>query len=131
MTDTIHYRVRWEIDVDAANPTSAARKAEAIMRTPVDGTPDQARVFDVRCAKAARFDRIDLAALRPPRQTPAPHQLRCILTVTLEDETGKKPTRAQLAKASDAVQRAITNRLFGEGFLPDDVCVAEWDLTID
>ncbi|CEJ88090.1 hypothetical protein HYPGJ_31587 [Hyphomicrobium sp. GJ21] len=44
---SVHYRVRWEIDIEADNRADAARLAEAIMRTPVDNSRDQARCYDV------------------------------------------------------------------------------------
>lgn len=61
MTNTTHYRVRWEIDVDATSKLDAARIAEGIMRTPVDGSPDQARVMEVRPANSAFWTKMDLA----------------------------------------------------------------------
>ena len=48
-------RVRWEIDVEADNPTEAAQKAQAIQRKP-DST---ATVFDVTDEKGQTV-RVDL-----------------------------------------------------------------------
>lgn len=61
MTDTTHYRVRWEVDIFARNKLEAAREAEFLMREPVDGDPAQARVLDVRPASSAFWTRLDLA----------------------------------------------------------------------
>lgn len=61
MNNTTQYRVRWEIDVEAASKLEAVHRAEAIMRTPVDGSPDQARVMDVRPINASFWTRMDLA----------------------------------------------------------------------
>lgn len=61
MTNTTSYRVRWEIDIDATSKLEAAQTAERIMRTPVDGTPDQARVMEVRPASSAFWTEMDLA----------------------------------------------------------------------
>lgn len=53
------------------------------------------------------------------------------LTLNLESETGGRPSASQMACASEALQNAIRNRLFGDGFLPHDVYVGSYDITID
>jgi hypothetical protein len=64
------YRARWEIDIfEATDPIDAARKAETIMRSPIDGTFDQARVIDVKADGEQQWAEIDLALLsagQPP-----------------------------------------------------------------
>lgn len=68
------FRVRWEIDVQAKDAMDAAMNAEAIMRTPVDGSPDQARVFDVTRDDSHICTRVDLADMRAWRITGNPWQ---------------------------------------------------------
>lgn len=62
MKDTTLYTAKWEIDIEATNQLEAARKAEAIMRRPIDGDPVQARVIDVRARNNPFWTRFDLAA---------------------------------------------------------------------
>jgi hypothetical protein len=67
MAATSQYRVRWEIDIEATSELEAARKAEAVMRTPADGERDQARVMLVSPLNNGAWTELDLADpdLRP------------------------------------------------------------------
>ena len=58
-------------------------------------------------------------------------KLVCTLTLFLETEHGKAPTPIQMRQAGEATEDAIRNRLFGDGFLPADVCVDRYSLTIE
>jgi hypothetical protein len=59
------------------------------------------------------------------------NRLTCIITIDLIDEDGKKPSKLQIIEASDTLHTAIQNRLFGEGFLPEDILADTWDITIN
>lgn len=67
MNPLSQYRVRWEIDIEATSKLEAARKAEAVMRKPVDGDRDQARVMLVSPFDNGAWTELDLADpdLRP------------------------------------------------------------------
>jgi hypothetical protein len=65
-------------------------------------------------------------AKRPPANS-----LTCTLAVTLTNDKGRRPSQGQMAHASEVLREAIQNRLFGEGFLPDDLLVDSYDITID
>lgn len=53
------------------------------------------------------------------------------LTLNLETETGARPSATQMARASQCLVDAVRLRLFGEGFLPHDLVVATYGITID
>lgn len=53
------------------------------------------------------------------------------LTLHLETESGGRPTQSQMARASEALVDAIRLRLFGEGFLPPDVCIDRHSISVD
>lgn len=73
---TKHYRARWEIDIfEATDPIDAARQAETIMRAPIDGSIDQARVIDVKADGEPHWSEVDLATL-DAGQPPAPALMR-------------------------------------------------------
>lgn len=59
------------------------------------------------------------------------HTLICTLTVSFTKENGRYPSQGQMTHASEFLRDAIQNRLFGEGFLPDDILVGDYDITID
>lgn len=65
-----------------------------------------------------------------PKPT-SPHTLTCTLTITFTKEDGRRPSQGQMTHASDFLREAIQNRLFGEGFLPSDILVDTYDITID
>lgn len=58
-------------------------------------------------------------------------KLVCTLTLFLETEYGKAPTPIQMRQAGEATEDAIRNRLFGDGFLPDNVYVDRYGVTIE
>lgn len=64
--------------------------------------------------------------------TPSKAQ-RLVLTLTLNLETdaGGRPSPSQMARASEALVDTVRVRLFGEGFLPHDVCVDTYGIAID
>lgn len=64
--------------------------------------------------------------------TPSKTQ-RLVLTLTLnlETDTGRRPHRSQMARASEALVEAIRTRLFDEGFLPNDLCVDTYGIAVD
>lgn len=50
------------------------------------------------------------------------------LTMFLEHETGRDLTPEEADVVRFDTEHAIQNRLFGEGFLPDDILVETWDV---
>lgn len=58
-------------------------------------------------------------------------RLLLTLTLNLETETGGRPSPSQMARASEALVEAIRLRLFGDGFLPPNVCVDTYGITVD
>jgi U3 small nucleolar ribonucleoprotein component len=58
-------------------------------------------------------------------------KLVCTLTLFLETEHGKAPTPVHMRQAGEATEDAIRNRLFGDGFLPDNVYVDRYGVTIE
>lgn len=64
--------------------------------------------------------------------TPSKAQ-RLVLTLTLnlETESGSRPSPSQMARASEALIAAVRLRLFGEGFLPPDLCFDTYDIALD
>lgn len=57
--------------------------------------------------------------------------LTCTITIELETETGGRPSQPQMVAASEALALAVRSRLFGDAFLPHDVFIDSYDLTID
>jgi hypothetical protein len=53
----------------------------------------------------------------------------CSLTVVLETDSGKRPSKSQLGEARAALEEAIRNRIFGDGVLPDDLLLKSWDIS--
>ena len=66
-------------------------------------------------------------AYRPSKAQP----LVLTLTLNLETESGGRPSPSQMARAGEALENAIRNRLFGEGFLPYDVCADTYSITLN
>lgn len=64
--------------------------------------------------------------------TPSKAQ-RLVLTLTLnlETDTGGRPSPSQMARASESLVAAVHQRLFGDGFLPPNVCVATYGISVD
>ncbi len=58
-------------------------------------------------------------------------KLVCTLTMFLETEHGRAPPPDQMRLAGEAAEHAIRSRLFSEGFLPDDVYVDRYGITIE
>lgn len=58
-------------------------------------------------------------------------KLVCTLTMFLETEQGKAPTPVQMRQVGEVTEDAIRNRLFSDGFLPDNVCVDRYGVTIE
>ena len=53
------------------------------------------------------------------------------LTLNLETEAGGRPSTRQMSRASECLVEAVRLRLFGDGFLPPDVCVDTYGMTVD
>lgn len=66
-----------------------------------------------------------------PSTPPKPSELICIITLRLESENEGCPSQPQMVAASEALASAIRTRLFGDGFMPHDVFVDSYDLTIN
>lgn len=66
-----------------------------------------------------------------PRYPSTPAVLTCVVTLQLETETGTRPSQPQMVAASATLATAVRSRLFGDGFLPHDVFIDSYDLTID
>lgn len=52
------------------------------------------------------------------------------LNIHLETDTGEDPSDAAMEFAREAAETAIHERLFGEGFLPSDTIVDDWNLRV-
>ncbi len=52
----------------------------------------------------------------------------CVVTVELANDRGRPPTSSDVALAQETLENAIQNRLFGQGFLPDDLVAEAWDI---
>ena len=52
------------------------------------------------------------------------------LVIDIEGVDGEDISDQDVSDAREATHRAIRNRLFGEGFLPDHVAVDEYSLTV-
>lgn len=57
--------------------------------------------------------------------------LTCKLIIIVTKDDGRRPSQGQMARASESLREAIQTRLFGEGFLPGDILVDAYDITID
>lgn len=55
--------------------------------------------------------------------------IRRLITLTLTNENGDNLSPQQEIDAAFALETAIQQRLFGEGFLPDDVEADSWAIT--
>lgn len=64
---------------------------------------------------------------RPSKTLP----LVMTLTLQLETQSGGRPTPSQMRRASEALVEATRARLFGEGFLPHDVCIDTHSISVD
>lgn len=58
-----------------------------------------------------------------------PTTITRLITLVLSDDDGNDLTPQQEIDSGFALEKAIQNRLFGEGFLPDEVQVDSWTIT--
>lgn len=58
-----------------------------------------------------------------------PTTIRRLITLVLSDDDGNDLTPQHQIDAGFALDQAVHNRLFGQGFLPDDVQVDSWTIT--
>ncbi len=52
------------------------------------------------------------------------------LIMELEDEDGEPVSAEQARLAADNAERAIRNRLMGEGFLPPEIMVGSYEIKV-
>jgi hypothetical protein len=57
-----------------------------------------------------------------------PTTIRRLITLVLSDDDGNDLTPQQQIDAGFALDQAVQNRLFAQGFLPDDVQVDSWTI---